>query len=80
MFLSTYVTECTLMILIKAAKFLIITWYLGFVRALENVEGTYCTAIIRVEKLSEAAELELYRDSIKHDYLVISGVLWFGCS
>ena len=28
-----------------------------------------------VEKLSKAAELELFRDSLKHYYLVISGVL-----
>ena len=36
--------------------------------------------MIRVEKLSKAAELELYRDSLKHDYLVISGLLWSGWS
>ena len=48
---------------------------LDVTRALENVERTYGAAMIRVEKLSEAAELKLYRDSLKHEYLVISGVL-----
>ena len=47
---------------------------LGVVRALKNVERTYWTAMIRVEKLSKAAELELYRDSLKHDHVVISRV------
>ena len=54
---------------------------LGVVRALENVERTYLLDNNdKSEKLSKTAELELYRDSLKHDYLVISGVLWFGCS
>ena len=30
--------------------------------------------MIRVEKLSKAVELELYRDSLEHYYLVISRV------
>ena len=42
-------------------------------------KNIYWTAI-RVKTLSKAAELELYRDSLEHDYLVIYGVLWFGCS
>ena len=29
-----------------------------------------------MEKLSKAAALELYRDSLKHDYLLNSGVHW----
>ena len=33
------------------------------------------TAIIRVEKLSKAGDLELYRESLKHDYLVVFGLL-----
>ena len=49
---------------------------LGGVRALKNVERTYLLdSIIRVENLSKGAELELYRDFLKHHYLVISGVL-----
>ena len=46
---------------------------LGVVRGLKNVERTYLFSShnIRVE----TAELEFYRDSLKHDYLVISGVL-----
>ena len=48
---------------------------LGVARALKNIENTYWTPIIRVEKRSKAADLELYRDSFEHYYLVISGVL-----
>ena len=59
---------------------------LGVVRALKNVknkirkkqnkrENIYWIAIIRVEKLSKAAELALYRDSLEQDYLVIFGLL-----
>ena len=49
---------------------------LGVVRALKNVEGTYLLdSKNKSGKLSKVAELELYRDSLKHDYLVISGVL-----
>ena len=36
--------------------------------------------MIRVEKLSKAAEMELYKDSLKHDYLVVSGGLLLGRS
>ena len=38
------------------------------------------TAIIRVEKLSKAAEFDLFRDSLKHDYVLISGVVRSGYS
>ena len=38
-------------------------------------EHIYWKAIIRVGKLRKAAELELFKDSFKHDYLVISGLL-----
>ena len=49
---------------------------LRVVRALKNLERIYLLdSIIRKEKLSKAAELELYRDSLKHDYLVIPGLL-----
>ena len=48
---------------------------LRVVRALKNLERIYLLdSIIRKEKLSKAAELELYRDSLKHDYLVIPGL------
>ena len=50
------------------------------VRALTTVERTYLLDSNKCEKLSKVAELELYKDSLKHDYLVISGVLQFGCS
>ena len=33
-----------------------------------------------MEKLSKAAEFDLFRDSLKHDYVLISGVLWSGYS
>ena len=36
-------------------------------------EHIYWTAMIRVEKLSKGAELAVYRDSLKHHYVVISG-------
>ena len=40
-----------------------------------NKSHIYWTAKIDVEKLSKGAELELYKESLKHDYLVISEVL-----
>ena len=49
---------------------------LRVVRVLKNLERIYLLdSIIRKEKLSKAAELEFYRDSLKHDYLVIPGLL-----
>ena len=49
---------------------------LGVVRSLKNVEKTYLSdSNNKVKKLSKAAELERYRDFLKHEYLVISGVL-----
>ena len=49
---------------------------LGVVRALKMLrQYIYWPTIIRAKKLSKAAELEPYRDSLKHDHLVISGVL-----
>ena len=48
---------------------------LGVVRSLKNVERIYWTAIIKVEKLTKGAELELYRESFKHYFLLLFGVL-----
>ena len=49
---------------------------LGVVRASKNVEKTYLLSSNNKKgKLSKAAELELYRNSLKRDNLVISGVL-----
>ena len=51
---------------------------LGVVKALKNVERTYL--LENNDKSGKGAELELYSNSLEHYYLVISGLLWFGCS
>ena len=49
---------------------------LGVVRALKNVERTYLfDTNNKSGKTQQSCGLELYRGSLKHDYIVISGVL-----
>ena len=49
---------------------------LGVARALKNIENTYLLGTNNKSgERSKAADLELYRDTFEHYYLVISGVL-----
>ena len=54
---------------------------LGLAGALKNVERTYLLdSNNKSRKTQQSCRIGVSRDSIKHDYLVISGVLYLAAS